>query len=264
MPSPGRAPCRTPNRITTLTQRERSSCQPEQATETTHGSAIQISRRGYEATSFADIAAQAGVGRNSLRYHYATKDEFAKDVLAYEFARWRQLRETVEAAALRGVRAVLAMQQLAIRQFIAEPQSRAAIHLLLNASVLPINLERPGRLTDWHPYFRRHLDDAIAAGEVRADLDADQTVGILAGTLLGRAMRLPPDRDRELLSLMRPSWEATLAAMGVADPAGVLDGLPDLELPEPPSLPERNRHTRAQAGRPRVVRLHTSERVEQR
>ncbi len=230
-----------------------------------HAAAIQIGRRGYEATSFADIATEAGVGRNSLRYHYATKDEFAEDVLAYQFARWRQLRETVDASGLRGVQAVLTMQQLAIRQFIAEPHSRAAIHLLLNASVLPIDLKLPGRLTDWNPYFRRHLDDAIENGQVRADLNTDEVVGILVDTLLGRGMRLQPDRGWELLPLMRPSWEAVLSAMGVTDPAGMVDALPRLDLPEPPSLPERNRHTRAAATRSgQVVRLRDGDRAEQR
>lgn len=225
--------------------------------------AVQIGRRGYEAASFAAIAAEAETRRDSLRYHYLTKDEFADDILAYQFARWRQIREAVESSGLEGVRAIVAMQRLAARQFADEPHSRAAINLLLNASALPVKRPPPGTLSDWHPHFVRQLRASIAAGEVRGDLDPEQAAELLANTLLGRAMRLPAGEEGRLLELMRPTWITMLAAMGVADAEAVVDSSPDLTLPDPPEPAERNRHTRAAARTVRVLRSVPRERVEE-
>lgn len=221
------------------------------------GAAIEIGRHGYEAASLTDIAVSAGRERTAMRYHFATKDEFAADILCYQVARWRQIRETVAEAGLTGIRAALAMQHLAIRQFIAEPHARAAVHLLAQSWILSLDLPSPGTLTDWNPHFRAFVEEEIRTRKTPPGIDADAIAEILTDTLLGRVLRIPPGEDHDLLAQAEPVWRTVLAALGIDDPDAVIHTIPQLDLPDPPPLPERNRHTRAaekrDALRPRLV-----------
>lgn len=53
--------------------------------------------RGYEATSFGDIAQAVGLSRGNFYYHFKTKDEILAAVIALRLERTRQMLERWEA-----------------------------------------------------------------------------------------------------------------------------------------------------------------------
>ncbi|MDE1566964.1 TetR/AcrR family transcriptional regulator [Aquabacter sp. P-9] len=55
--------------------------------------------RGFEATSFADIAQAVGLSRGNFYYHFKTKDEILAAVIAFRLDATRAMLEAWEAAA---------------------------------------------------------------------------------------------------------------------------------------------------------------------
>ncbi|UWQ77921.1 TetR/AcrR family transcriptional regulator [Leisingera sp. S132] len=53
--------------------------------------------RGFEATSFADIAAAVGISRGNFYYHFKTKDEILEAVIARRLAATRAMLNTWQA-----------------------------------------------------------------------------------------------------------------------------------------------------------------------
>lgn len=51
-------------------------------------------RRGFEKTSFADIAGQVGISRGNFYYHFKTKDDILAAVIALRAAKTRTMLET--------------------------------------------------------------------------------------------------------------------------------------------------------------------------
>lgn len=204
--------------------------------------AAEIGSRGYEAVSMAEIAARVDAPRSVLHHHYVAKNDVAADIVAYQAARWDQMRERVGAAGLTGLRAVLGLLQLATRQLGDEPHARAAVNLLVGARTFGLDPVMPS--TDWPGTIRRSIEEARSAGEVRASLDAGQAAESLLDVGFGTLVQHPGADGAELLRVLRPMWEAALSMMGVADPVALLDSIPDLDLPEPPALHERLTGTR--------------------
>lgn len=50
-------------------------------------------RRGFEATSFADIADMVGISRGNFYHHFKTKDEILSEVIALRLARTKAMLE---------------------------------------------------------------------------------------------------------------------------------------------------------------------------
>ncbi|MDP9810014.1 AcrR family transcriptional regulator [Rhizobium tibeticum] len=55
--------------------------------------------RGYEGTSFADIAAVVGLSRGNFYYHFKTKDEILEAVIAHRLSKTRAMLDAWEAEA---------------------------------------------------------------------------------------------------------------------------------------------------------------------
>ncbi|MDK1489730.1 helix-turn-helix domain-containing protein [Sinorhizobium sp. 7-81] len=55
--------------------------------------------RGFEATSFADIAAVVGLSRGNFYYHFRTKDEILEAVIAHRLSNIREQLDAWEAGA---------------------------------------------------------------------------------------------------------------------------------------------------------------------
>ncbi|UFN48212.1 TetR/AcrR family transcriptional regulator [Roseomonas sp. OT10] len=76
--------------------------------------------RGFDATSFADIAAEVGLSRGNFYYHFRTKDEILRAVIAQRLSRTREMLESWDAAAeapqdrLRRFIGILSMNRAAI------------------------------------------------------------------------------------------------------------------------------------------------------
>lgn len=53
--------------------------------------------RGYESTSFSDLAADLGISRGNVTFHFPAKDDILEAVIAHRFARTRAMLDRWEA-----------------------------------------------------------------------------------------------------------------------------------------------------------------------
>lgn len=61
-----------------------------------------FAERGYDGTSLADIAREVGLRKPSLLYHFASKDELRREVLAGVLSRWNEVLPNLIVAATQG------------------------------------------------------------------------------------------------------------------------------------------------------------------
>lgn len=167
-------------------------------------------RRGFEATSVRDLAAEMGIAGPSLYNTFGDK----RGLYAQALERYAEtsLRERI--ARLERV----GDPKAAIRLFIEEVITRSLKDrerrgcLLINAAleVAPhdaaLGAVIAGYLDEIRHFFRRNLLAAQATGQVRADLDAEDTSALLLGVLMGLRVLARAKPDRRLLeSVARPA-----------------------------------------------------------
>ncbi|MDF5751145.1 TetR/AcrR family transcriptional regulator [Spongiactinospora sp. TRM90649] len=172
--------------------------------------------RGYVGTSPTAIQQRSGVGQGSMYHHFDGKPDLvlAAERRSAELMQ-RQIAEalTGPGTALERIAAYLGRERDALRgcsvgRLTADPEVMA-----------DDTLRAPIRETFevLHHHLRRTIDEGVAAGELAADLDIDETASAIAaviqgGYALARAAQAvePFDRAaRGVLSLLRASAPRT-------------------------------------------------------
>ncbi len=162
--------------------------------------------RGYERITFADIAGSVGLARNSLYRYFPGK--------AAILAAW--IEDELDESSRRAEEILNRSGTVSERVFAwAEDQvefGRRPEHALLVAfasASSDLDPETLGELRNIHRRMSRSLTETIAesgAGQ-RSDLIARLVQG-----LVNQASAAPPERDRELLPLLRRSIDSLLGA----------------------------------------------------
>ena len=159
---------------------------------------------GYDGVTMEAVAARAGVGKATLYRRYLGKDAMIVDALA-------TLSEPVSRVSRGNVRDdLVALLQATVRT-ISSPAGRLLPRLVSAAVDNPGLLERYRAqvVTPRRQGFADVLLRGVQSGELRADLDVEQTIDLLVGPVLYR-------------SLLRPD-EPPVPAAGVVD--AVLSGI---------------------------------------
>jgi TetR/AcrR family transcriptional regulator, transcriptional repressor of aconitase len=208
--------------------------------------AEEIAQRGYEGASLSDIAARVGEPKTALRYHYPTKADFARDILAYQSARWAQVRDAVLAQGYSGVRLLYTLVATATRQSAESAHARAAIMIELNSSALDFDL--PPMRFDWYAYVEELIAEARQAGEIRESVDPRSGACALLDSAFAVYLLYPDLDEDEMIARLQPSWEASLWMMGVPDPPAYLETIEPTRIGPPPPLPERAPAPRRRGG----------------
>ncbi len=163
-----------------------------------------IARDGLRAASMRSIAAASGYANGALAYYFSGKEDLLRAAFAYVFERTEQRIE----AATRAQRGLAAIRSMC-REILPEDEDK----LLEARIVLPFwaqATQDPGfaelhehSMQIWRSKLRRHLREAIRAGEVRklgareakvavehllAMLMGAQVMGLLSPTLNGPHM----------------------------------------------------------------------------
>jgi TetR/AcrR family transcriptional repressor of nem operon len=168
--------------------------------------------RGYEATSVRDLADSMGIGGASLYNAYGDKRAlFTRSLERYAN---RSMRERIARLEERH------RPKQAIRAFVAEiidrsvkdPDRRGCLLVNSALDVAPHDA-RIGRvvaayLDEIRAFFRRNLEAARKAGELRRPLDAEQVAGHLLGVVLGiRVLARTGARRKALESVAQPALD---------------------------------------------------------
>ncbi len=176
----------------------------------------QLAERTWSAVTMAEIAAAAGVSRQTLYNEFGTRDEFGQALVIREGGR---LLDAVERAIDEHKDDPLAALTAALERFLVIAQDDSLVRVLLaddsTAGLLPLLTTQSGPLLDW---ASRRLADTIDAhwpGVARADLDmlADALVRLAISHVT--APREPPARTAASVTrLLAPSIEQMIVAAG--------------------------------------------------
>lgn len=172
--------------------------------------------RGYEATTIAEILERAEVTKGALYFHFASKGDLARGVLAAAVT-----TEGVRPQAVKLQELIDILLLLAYR-LPREPLLSAALRMAVDLQ----SRRRFGtRWPDWTELITEVLQEAKERGEVRPEVDEAETARMLVCSWTGVRVvteGLPGDYDLpgEIASLLR------LVLPAVADP----DILPWLEV----------------------------------
>lgn len=140
--------------------------------------------RGVEATSIQEVADAVGVKKQSLLYHYASKDVLHRAVLEALLSRWNETLPSLLRAAAREDRFDAILDET-IGFFVEDP-SRA--RLLLREA-----LDRPDSMralvvefvSPWLAVLSENIKRAQEHGVIRADVDPESYVVMVIHLVLG-------------------------------------------------------------------------------
>jgi AcrR family transcriptional regulator len=176
----------------------------------------QLAERTWSEVTMAEIAAAAGVSRQTLYNEFGTRDEFGQALVIREGGRFL---DAVEQAIDEHADDPLAALTAGLERFLAIAQEDSLVRVLLahdgSAGLLPLLTTQSGPVLDW---ASRRVADTIAAhwpGVARSELDtlADALVRLAISHVT--APRDPPARTAASITrLLAPSVERMLASAG--------------------------------------------------
>lgn len=155
-----------------------------------------VGARGAAASTFDQVAREAGVSRGLLHYYFGSKDRLLVEVVRHDCdLRIQALDERLAAAdSLDSVVDALVSQ---LEAFVADDAaSQAVVYELLSAS--RHSEEIRAELAELYRRWRAHLADALRAkeraGVVRLEADAEDVASILFALGDGLGLQLISDR----------------------------------------------------------------------
>lgn len=156
-----------------------------------------FAERGYAGTSVAAIGEQAGVSRGLVNFHFATKANLLRAVVA-DLVTGLEEHMFGEPAPDASPLALLAQLIDAHRRFLVEQPGRARLLFRLQAEELnpALGLDDFAQLHDrWLERTRPWWEAGVAAGEVDPRFDHNATATVVTGALRGIALEwlLAPD-----------------------------------------------------------------------
>jgi len=140
--------------------------------------------RGFVGASLQDIAAAVGIRKPSLLYHFSTKEELRRSVIAQLLAHWSNAVPRILEAASSGEEQFHAVAEETLAFFSADPD-RARI-------ILRELLDRPDELSSlielqvrpWATLMSNYIRKGQEQGRVHADVDPEAWVTAIINLVL--------------------------------------------------------------------------------
>jgi AcrR family transcriptional regulator len=148
--------------------------------------AVVFRERGYAGTRLADVAAAANIQTGSMYHYFSSREDLVAQLVLAAWAQTNSLvRDSVDAlpedaGALRRFSTAVIAHLLSV---VREGAYTSALVRILGQVPAAVRDQTIGHQRQYIAYWRELLQDAIAAGEVRDDLDLSVTVMMLHGTL---------------------------------------------------------------------------------
>ena len=178
---------------------------PGKRTELVEAGLALVHRRGFSATSVADIAEAAGAPKGSFYNHFESKDDFGSAILDQYFADVRlAITETLQAGrkpALKRVRDYF----VRLRNYVGEENyARGCLIGNISGEVSAVSEATRKQLArlirDWSSSLAACLAEGQRDGSVREDLAADDLGSLLLDAWQGALLRAKVERSPDALN----------------------------------------------------------------
>ncbi|GAA4675966.1 ScbR family autoregulator-binding transcription factor [Frondihabitans cladoniiphilus] len=180
------------------------------------GAAAVFDEKGYARASLDLIAAEAGVTRGALYFHFKSKTDLANAVIAEQHRIARVAGEEAVAAASTAFEGLVRMSVGLARQLTTEVIVSAGIRLTTDGTARELSARDP--YVDWTQAFRQMLGEAIEQGDVRPTVDADQVARFVVSAYTGLQLVSDSLHDRtDLFDRVRDLWVLLLPALIVPE-----------------------------------------------
>jgi AcrR family transcriptional regulator len=148
--------------------------------------AVVFRERGYAGTRLADVAAAANIQTGSMYHYFSSREDLVAQLVLAAWAQTNSLvRDSVDAlpqdagAVQRFSTAVIAH----LLSVVQEGAYTSALVRILGQVPAAVRDRTVGHQREYIQYWRQLLEDAVAAREIRDDLDLSVTIMMLHGTL---------------------------------------------------------------------------------
>ena len=147
-----------------------------------------FSQNGYDGTSLDSIAAEVGMKKPSLLYHYPNKEALREAVLDDLLAHWQERLPAILAAATGGTRRFEELFNEVVQYFGDDPHRAALIIREMVGRPKETRERVGGALAPWLALLVQAIEQGQAAGRVRPDLDPQayltEMVVLIVGTFV--------------------------------------------------------------------------------
>lgn len=174
-------------------------------------------RTGYVGSSVRDIVAAAGVPQGSFTNHFASKEQFACEVLEHYFAHVKELmRQSLGDTSLAPRERLRRYLDVITARLEADEWNRGCL-------IGDLSLEAPGHsetlrtrlgeiFREWRAPFAKCIAEAQARGEIEARFTPDDLADFLLASWEGAILRMKVERDPAPLERFKRIAFATVFA----------------------------------------------------
>ncbi|MET0974187.1 MAG: ScbR family autoregulator-binding transcription factor [Leifsonia sp.] len=192
-----------------MTQQQRAQVTRDRALE---GAAAVFARLGYAAASLTDISAETGVSKGSLYFHFRSKEDLARAIVAREQELGKESAERVIAAAASSLEATMGLCADFARHMATNQFARAGARLTTETTTFDPPLRGP--FEDWIVLIGTLLTGAAAEGDLRTDVDPAVIAHFVIPAFTGVQMASAVLTDyADLVLRVREMWTVVLPGM---------------------------------------------------
>ena len=164
-----------------------------------------VHRRGFSATSVADIAEAAGAPKGSFYNHFKSKDDFGSTILEEYFADVRAALDETLLAPRKPARTRLRDYFVRLRNYVGrDDYARGCLIGNISGEISAVSAETREQLSRLIAQWTSSLEVCLAEGQgdgsIRADLAADDLAGLLLDAWQGALLRAKVERSPAALN----------------------------------------------------------------
>ncbi|MBF4994519.1 TetR/AcrR family transcriptional regulator [Arthrobacter gandavensis] len=180
------------------------------------GAASVFEEMGYGRASLSQVAERAGVTKGALYFHFPSKEDLARAVIAEQHGYITADNTAVLNLGLPPLESMIVLCRRFAENLLRQPIVRAGTRLTLEASIFHEDVRQP--YDDWVEVMARLAGQAQDQGQLRQDLDAPAFGRLVVSALVGVQITSAVLTGRsDLLERVEQMWELMLP--GVVVPA---------------------------------------------
>lgn len=169
------------------------------------GAALAFNRLGYAMATTAAIVEAAGTTRGALYFHFQSKEDVARAVIAEEHARAMEAGRRIQAMEKSAFETMLLLCVDLAERLMTDPVVKAGIRLTTEITNFDPPLRAP--YEDWLHAMTGLATTAVREGDFRADVDPDAFARFLIPAYTGIQLVSDTFTGREdLLPRLREMW----------------------------------------------------------